>query len=168
MAEQITCEPLEALNEALCHEEEARVFYLKAAQHTQDPDGAKMFAHLATTAAAHIEILEQQVNSLTDEDRWVLPECVFNCEVNLDDPFLPRGREALEKTIRKNADDQDAILFALGTVHRSFDMYRKQARAADDPIARRIYEYLTEQATTQRDLLMLAFERSAPYAALYG
>lgn len=164
MEEQITCEPLEALNDALCHEEEARLFYQKAAERTKDPKGAQMFLDLADTAASHIEILEQQVDTLTDEDRWALPECVFSCEADLDAPLFPRGREALEETIRENTDDTEAVLFALETVNNTFELYRKHALSSEDEMARQLYQYLADQARTQRDLLMLTFERSSPRA----
>ncbi|MBN1248203.1 MAG: hypothetical protein JXC32_11135 [Anaerolineae bacterium] len=164
MAEQITCEPLEALNDALCHEEEARLFYQRASERTQDPSGAKMFADLADTAAAHIEILEKQVDTLTNEERWDLPECVFSCEADVEAPLFPRGREALEQTIRENTDDTEAVLFALETVNNTFELYRKHAMTSEDPMARQLYQYLADQARTQRDLLMLTFERSSPRA----
>lgn len=164
MAELITCEPLEVLNDALCHEEEARQFYAKAAERTQDPEGAKMFKSLADTAATHIEILEQQVDTLTNEERWDLPECVFSCEADLDEPLFPRGREAMESAIRENTDDTEAILFALETVNNTFELYKKHALTSEDAMARQLYEYLADQARTQRDLLMLNFERTSPRA----
>ena len=123
-----------------------------------------MFSDLAETAAAHIEILEHQVDALTNEERWALPECVFSCEAELDAPLFPRGREALEQTIRENTDDTEAILFALETVNNTFELYRRHAVSSDDPMARQLYHYLAEQARTQRDLLMLTFERTSPRA----
>jgi len=165
MTAELTCDPFAALNEALCHEEEARQFYIKAAERTADRSGAQMFRDLANTASTHIAILEQQVESLSNQDRWILPECALGCEADLTDPFFPRGYEALKEAIRSNADDNDAIIFALERVQKGHAMYREAALSALDPIARRIYEYLTEEAKTQRDLLMLSFERVAPYPA---
>jgi rubrerythrin len=162
---EITCTPLEALNEALCHEGEAQAFYLKAAERTHDPSGEKMFRDLAAGAATQVEIIERQIESLESSGKWTLPECVLSCEFDFEEAPLPRDRTAFEQAVGDATDETDAILFAIETVNAGFELYRRHAETTDDPLAQQLYEYLAEQAMTQRDLLMLSFEGTSSRAA---
>jgi rubrerythrin len=156
--EQLTCDPIDALNEALCNEEEGQAFYLKAAQRTADPKGAAMFRSLADDANMHAEIVQRQLDAFKEGAGWALPECVFDCQADLDKPLYPRGREALEDTVRADDSDLDAILFAIKTENDSFSLYSKHAESATDQQARSFYEYLAEEARTHFNLLMLNYE----------
>ena len=102
--EQPTCDPINALNEALCHEEEGQAFYLKAADRTADPRGTDTFRSLANDAKMHAEIIQRQLDAFSEGHGWTLPECVFDCQEDLDKPLYPRGRDALERTIRRPAN----------------------------------------------------------------
>jgi rubrerythrin len=155
---QLTCDPLDALNEALCHEQEGQIFYQNAAQRTVDAEGAKMFRSLAEDATLHSEIVQRQIDALTEGEEWLLPECVFDCQADLDKPLYPRGEQALKEAIRPDASDLDALLFALKTENDSFDLYRRHASASQDERARQLYEYLAEEARSHFDLLMLNYE----------
>jgi rubrerythrin len=156
--EAITCDALDALNEALCHENEGHDFYLQAAGRTVDPKGAETFRSLADDALLHVGIIEQQMDALTEGNEWALPECVFDCTADLEKPLYPRGKTALEETIRPDASDLEALLFALKTENDSFDLYTRHATQANDANARRFYEYLAEEARTHFNLLMLNYE----------
>lgn len=156
--EQLTCDPINALSEALCHEEEGRTFYLKAAQRTVDPKGAAMFRSLADDARMHAEIIQRQLDAFKEGNGWALPECVFDCQADLDKPLYPRGKDALQQTIRPDDSDLDALLFAIKTENDSFHLYSEHARSSTDDQAKAFYEYLTEEARTHFDLLMLNYE----------
>jgi rubrerythrin len=156
--EQATCDPIDALNEALCHEEEGRAFYLEATERTVDPKGAEMFRSLADDAKMHAEIIERQLEAFREGNGWALPECVFDCQADLDKALYPRGKEALEQSIRADASDMDALLFALKTENDSFTLYSENAKAATDEQAKSFYEYLAEEARTHFNLLMLNYE----------
>jgi rubrerythrin len=156
--ETMTCDPLDALNEALCHEQEGHAFYLKAAERTIDPRGAETFRSLADDALLHIDIVQKQIDALNAADDWVLPECVFDCKADLEEPLYPRGEKALDDAIRPDTTDTEALQFALKTENDSFDLYLEHARMASDPNARRLYEYLAEEARNHFNLLMLNYE----------
>jgi rubrerythrin len=158
MMEAMTCDPFDALNEALCHEQEGHAFYLKAAGHTVDPKGAETFRSLADDALLHIGIIQRQLDVLEESDEWALPECVFDCQADLEKPLYPRGEKALKETIRPDATDLEALQFALKTENDSFDLYSEQARTANDPSAHRLYEYLAEEARNHFNMLMLNYE----------
>lgn len=152
------CDPLEALNDALCHEEEGRAFYHKAAAWTKNPDGAAMFHTLAEGAGVRIEMLEAQIEALTEDNTWMLPACVLNCEYDLEAAPLPLDQAAFEREIRPDASEQDAILYALKAESAAYGNYVQQARNAVNDDARRFYTYLAEQANTRLSLLMLGYE----------
>ena len=156
--EPMTCDPLDALNEALCHEQEGHAFYLKAADRTIDPRGAETFRSLADDALLHIGIIHQQIDALEAAQEWALPECVFDCTADLERPLYPRGEEAFKEAIRPDATDLEALQFALKTEDDSFDLYREHAMTANDPNARRLYEYLAEEARNHFNRLMLNYE----------
>jgi rubrerythrin len=156
--EQPTCDPINALNEALCHEEEGRAFYLKAAERTVDPKGAETFRSLAEDAKMHAEIIQRQLDAFGEGNGWNLPECVFDCQADLDKPLYPRGEDALERTIRPDDSDLDAILFAIKTENDSFNLYREHFGSATDAQAKSFYEYLAEEARAHFNLLMLNYE----------
>ena len=156
--EQLTCDPINALNEALCHEEEGRAFYLKAAQRTAAPKGAEMFRSLAEDAKMHAEIIQQQLDAFEEGNGWALPECVFECQADLEQPLYPRGKDALEQTIRPDDSDLDAILLAIKIENDSFQLYSEHAQSETDAQAKTFYEYLAEEARTHFNRLMLNHE----------
>ena len=55
---------LNALREALCHEEEELSFYRNAAERTIDEKGAAMYAALAEEAEARLAIIQRQIAAL--------------------------------------------------------------------------------------------------------
>jgi rubrerythrin len=159
--QQLTCDPIDALNEALCHEKEGQAFYLKAAQRTTDSRGIATFRSLADDAKMHAEIIQRQLDAFNDGHGWALPECVFDCQADLDKPLYPRGKDALDRKIRPDDSDVDAILFAIGIESDSFDLYTEHAKTATDPQARSFYEYLADEARSHFDLLRLNYESLA-------
>lgn len=156
--EQLTCDPLDALNEALCHEREGQQFYVKATSRTIDPKGQAMFRSLAEDAQQHIQIIQHQIEAFEKDTGWSLPECVFDCKVDLDRPLYPRGKKALEAAVALDDSDLDALLFAIKTENDSFDLYARHARTSGDGQARSFYEYLAEEARAHFDMLLLNYE----------
>lgn len=162
--QELTCDPVDALNEALCHEEEGYAFYLKAAERTTNPTGVTTFRSLADDAKMHAEIIQRQLDAFTEGNGWALPECVFDCQADLDKPLYPRGKDGLRKAIRPDESDVDAILFAIGIESDGYGRYSEQAKAATDAQAKSFYEYLAEEARSHYDLLRLNYE-SLAYSA---
>jgi rubrerythrin len=153
----MTCDPLNALNEALCNENEGRAFYLQAAGRTVDSKGAEMFRSLADDSALHAGIIEHQIEAIQEGEAWSLPECVLDCTADLEQALYPRGAE-IEQAIRADATETDALLLAIKIENDSFDLYSRHASEASDADARRFYEYLAEEARAHFNLLMLNYE----------
>lgn len=154
----LSCDPLEALNEALCHEQEGYEFYFKAADRTEDPNGTMMFLSLADIASIQVELLESQINALTENNTWMLPECVLDCAFDLETAPFPRDRVSFEREIRPDASELDAIIYALQAENTNYSTYVKQAKASANREAQQFYTYLAEQTRTRMDLLMLNYE----------
>ncbi len=158
MENLMRCDPLEALNDALCHEQEGRDFYLKAADRTEDPSGAEMFSYLAHEALVQITLLELQIETLTEHNTWMLPECVLACEFDpLTAPY-PRDSASFDREIRPDTGALQAILYALQAENENYGTYVNQAKTSSHEEARMFYTYLAEQTRTRLDLLMLSYE----------
>jgi rubrerythrin len=158
MEMQMSCDPMVALNEALCSEQEGYDFYLEAAQKTEHPAGAQMFHHLAKAAGAQTELLETQIEALTRDNTWMLPECVLECDFDVEAAPFPRDQAAFEREIGVDTSDRDAIIFAMQAENVNYGRYVQQAKASANPQARQFYAYLAEQTRTRLDLLMLNYE----------
>ena len=158
METRLSCDPLEALNDALCREQEGHAFYLKAAERTENPGGAGMFRTLADATSVQIELLEAQIEALTQNNTWMLPTCVLECEFDLESPPYPRDRATFEREIRPDASEADAVLFALQAENTNYSKYVQEAKATENDEARQFYTYLAENTRTQMDLLMLNYE----------
>jgi hypothetical protein len=122
-----SCDPLEALNDALCREQEGREFYLKAAEKTKNSRGAEMFRSLAKEVSAQIDLLESQIDALTKDNTWMLPECVLACEYDLEHAPYPRDPKTFEKEIGRDTNEFDAILYALQAEHTNYGAYLDSA-----------------------------------------
>lgn len=153
-----TCDPLEALDQALCLEQEGQAFYLRAAERTADAKGAAMFRSLADDERNHAEVIQSRIDALVKGEPWMVPDCVQECDPDLSEPLFPRDKAAFEKAIRPDDSDVDALLFALKVESDSYDLYVEQARSEEDPDAVKMYEYLADAERTHINLLRLNYE----------
>jgi rubrerythrin len=163
-----TQDVMSALQQALELERSGQRFYTKAAERTVDPKGSEMFRSLASDEVAHQRAIERQIEALAQGEGWVTVEGIDQVEADLVSPLFPAGRIELEKAVRPDASDLDALLFALKIENDSFDLYTKQAKAAQDPNAKRLFEYLVEAERTHFNLLMLNYESLSSNAGWVG
>jgi rubrerythrin len=149
---------IDALKKAIQLETNGREFYLRAAELVTAPTGTAMFESLAEDEVMHKAILKRQLDALTGGKGWVTPEGVGQVEVDLETPLFPAGLE-IKKAVKPDTNEIDALLFAIGIENDSFNLYVKQAKAAQDPNAKTLYEYLVDSERTHFNLLMLNYER---------
>ena len=149
---------LQALEQALGLERDGHRFYVQAAERTVDPKGAQMFRSLAEDEVMHERMIQRQIDSLSAGQGWALPQGVGQVQADLETPLFPQGKVELERAIRPDASDLDALLFGLKIENDSFNLYVEQAGQADDPKAKQMYEYLVQAERTHFDLLMLNYE----------
>jgi rubrerythrin len=159
---------LDALKKALVLEQNGQRFYLEATERTADPKGANMFRSLADDEVIHAKVIQRQIDALAEGGNWVSPEGVDEVKADLETPLFPEGKVELEKAIRPDASDLDALLFALKIENDSFNLYAEQAKVAKDPNAKRLYEFLVDAERTHFDLLMLNYESLSSNAGWVG
>ena len=156
--ETATCDALNALREALCHEEEGLSFYRNAAERTIDEKGAAMYAALAEEAQARLALIQRQIAQLEAGGAWDLPECVFACQANLEEPLYPRGDKGLHESVDLYSNALNALEFGLQAANNSYALYASHAANATVPQAKALYHYLAQEARNQFNLLMSNYE----------
>jgi rubrerythrin len=163
-----TSAAVNALQQALELERSGYRFYTEAAERTVDPKGGEMFRSLAGDEMMHQQVIERQIDALSADGGWVLPEGAKDVAVDLESLLFPEGKINFEKAIQPDASDLDALLFALKIENDSFDLYTAQAKAAKDPNAKSLYEYLVDAERTHFNLLMLNYESLVSNAGWVG
>jgi len=149
---------INALQQALELEQSGQRFYRQAAGRTSDPRGTRMFLSLADDEVMHEQIIQRQLDALVQGEGWVAQAEVGEVEADLESPLFPQGKVELDRAIRPDDSDLDALLFALKIENDSFNLYLEQAIKATDANARRTFEYLVSAERTHFDLLMLNYE----------
>jgi len=140
-------------------EKEGLAFYRKAAEWATDPRGQEVFHSLAQDEELHLRVVSEQYQSLSESGRWTGAAELVDMDVDLDQPLLfPAGLEGLEQTIRPDASDREALLFALEIEYRNYEMYRQEARQIEDPQGRDMYQRLAGAEQNHFNLVMLNYE----------
>jgi rubrerythrin len=149
---------LTVLQQAIELEQRGQEFYTQAAERTIDPTGKEMLLSLAGDEELHQKVIQRQIDALGQGEGWVVPEEVPQVDADLSTPLFPAGKVELDKAIRPDASDLEALLFALKIENDSFDLYAEQAKQATDPNAKRFYEFLVDAERTHFNLLMANYE----------
>lgn len=156
MAEQAIA--VEALRQAIRLEQEGHRFYLEAAERTIDPRGEEMFRSLADDEVAHLRAVQRQYEALSKGKGWLEVAKAPEKPMDIEKPIIPPNRETLEKHIRADASDIDALHFALEFENNAYNLYRKAAKETTDPAGKAMYEWLTHQELDHFNLLMLNYD----------
>lgn len=155
---EVSAAALEALRQAMDLEQRGNQFYLEAAKRTKDPRGKEMFRSLARDEVMHLNTVQRQYEALSRGEDWLPLTGAPERPVDLEKPLLPPDRETLDRTIRAEASDIDALHFALQFENDAYDLYRKAAAETADPVGRKMYEWLNDAELTHFSLLMLNYE----------
>lgn len=166
MSEPLTCEVLNTLNEALCHEQEGVQFYEDAAKQAVNPDGRKMFLELAAEARQQIDVIQKQIKRLEAESDWDLPECVFSCQLDVNEPLFPREEKAKQEAIGPHMTELGALAVAMEKESNGYDLYARHSQGATDERATALYRYLASQAQRRFELMRLNYEDIANASGL--
>jgi rubrerythrin len=150
---------LNALKQATEIEKEGLEFYTKAAERTTDRAGQEVFRSLAQDEELHLRIVSQQYRVLSESGEWAPSDELAEADVNLDKPLLfPADWEGLQQTIRPDASDRQALLFALEIEHRNWDLYRKAAQETENTQGKEMYRRLASAEQNHFNLVMLNYE----------
>ncbi len=154
---------LKALEEAKCLEQEGQAFYREAAAQTHSSKAKEMFLSLAEAETMHERLIQREIDGLSATGTWVeLPEA-RGAKCDLSQPIFPRGREGLQKAVKADTTDSEALITALEFETKSYDMYRREAAAARDAAAREMYQFLASQERAHFELLMASYESMDAY-----
>jgi len=149
---------LDALEKAKCLEQEAQQFYRKAVDRTASAKGKEVFRSLIKDEIMHERLIQRQIDVHSAEGKWrALPDAQ-GAACDLSQEIFPQGREGLEKAVKADADDAEALLTGLEFESDSYDLYRRDAQTATDPAVREMFEFLASQERLHFDLLMSNYE----------
>ena len=146
---------VKALSQALAIEEEGLSFYHQAADRVADATTRATFSDLARDEEDHRRMVQAQYQALAQGRGWLpVPRAVEPAD--LDKPLFPKGREGLEKAIRRDTAELEALWFGLDIENRSFEPYTRLAR--ENPAGRQMYDYLAQAERTHFNILMMRYE----------
>ncbi len=154
---------LKALEEGKQLEQEGLAFYRGAAERTKSEKGKEVFRSLSQDEAMHQRLIQRQIDHLSAEGKWLeMPEAKGE-KVDLSESIFPQGREGLEKAIKADTSEIEALIWALEFEVKGYDMYRRAAQAATDAAGQEMYEFLATQERAHFDLLMTNYESIVHY-----
>jgi rubrerythrin len=154
---------LKALEEGMRLEQEGLAFYREAAKRTKSKTGQHIFRSLAQDEALHQRLIQRQIDHLSAKGRWrEIPQAKGE-KAGLSQPIFPQGREGLEKAVKADTSDTEALILALEFETKGYDMYRREAEAVMEAAAREMYEFLATQERAHFDLLMANYESMVHY-----
>ena len=140
-------------------ERDGREFYLKAAKRTNGAGGKQMFLSLADDEAVpHLRALERQLEAIQAGKKClVLPE-VDQVDAGWSEPLFPKERGYTQKGVGADANDIDALIFAIQAENKSFELYREMADTSEDPTAVAMFKWLAAAERGHFNQLMLNYE----------
>ena len=148
---------VQVLQKALQLEVSGKGFYDQAAERTVDPKGKAMFASLAEDEVIHARVIKRAIAGLESGEDWKA-EVAADEPVDLESPLFPAGKLAFDKAVQPDANDLDALLFALKIENDSYTLYAGQAKEAKDPQVKQLCEYLAGAERSHFNLLMANYE----------
>ena len=134
-------ERLDALETALRNESAERKFYLKHAERTNNPLGKAMFERIANDEMEHYERLKELHDKWEKQDKWpeTIPLTVNNTNIK---EVLNNTIKAIDKTVKPDAGDLEAIKIAIDFEEKGTKFYRQLCDAATNPKEKEFFELL--------------------------
>lgn len=146
------------LEQAMQLERDGRAFYLKAAERTTAERGREMFLSLADDEAIHLRVLGEQLAAIQSRGVCELLPEIGQADPEWDKGIFPTDPSIFEKSVRQDASDTDALIFALQAEHKSYELYRNAANAVEDPQAKRMFQWLAGVEQAHFNQLMLNYD----------
>ena len=149
---------LSTLGDAMQLEAQGRQFYLAAAERTHDQSGKKMFASLAADEAEHFDKLKKERDQLATAGKWIKSaEAVTREPARWHAPIFDQARAA-EAGMSANADDVEALKFAINAEKESYDLYAQGRDKIADPDGKALFDFLAVEEKSHYELLQSALE----------
>ncbi|HNQ63902.1 MAG TPA: ferritin family protein [Syntrophorhabdaceae bacterium] len=134
-------ERLNSLEVALNNEMREREFYLKHADQTKNPLGKAMFKNIADEELEHYERLKELHKTWEKHDKWpeTVPLTVKKTNVK---EILIDTIKNIDRTIRADAGDIEAIKIAIDFEEKGTQFYAKLSDASSDPKEKEFFDLL--------------------------
>ncbi len=159
---------LRALHQGIQTELQGKAFYAKASSLTRDELGRHAFQSLMREEEQHLRLLKAQYGSLVSEGRWLELEQARTLEVGREvESIFPTDDQSLAALLPEEADDLRALEIALEFERKGYTTYRHNATEADNPEARRLYEFLAAQEQRHFEFIQRAHEYLKTRGAWY-
>lgn len=141
-----------ALKEAMQLEIDGERFYTEAARKTNHSYGKRLFERLAEEEKIHLKKVQEIYASLEKGQKWPAASHLTRMDSTIQNIFKEAGTE-LNKTVKANTGDLEAIKVAMNMEEKSINLYDGQSKKAEDPFEKRFF-------------LMLSYEERGHYLAL--
>ncbi|MBN1487571.1 MAG: ferritin family protein [Anaerolineae bacterium] len=154
--------PDEVLVDAMKSALEGRDFYLDAAEKSSDPKTAEVYRTLADDQLTLYNHINRQCEAL-GKGKCVSPmseQDIADIEsVNL---VFPAGKEALEE-LPPDADEEDALLYALSVEDKFFRIYKQGAESSADADTQQMFLQLAAVKQRHFETLMQRYTSRFDY-----
>ena len=129
---------VEALQIALETEKKGCRFYRIAAASSKDPEGRKVFEHLAKDEVEHMGVFAALYESITNNEPWMTyDQAVARFgKTDQDKLIFPGGHVDAQDDF----DDMKALQEALGFEKQAVEFYMDQAAGAEEDVAKSFYK----------------------------
>jgi rubrerythrin len=145
---------LVALDVAIQTEKDGREFYQRAARKTRDEGGRVLFASLADDELEHLDILETQRESLSEQGRWLSPaETEEQMRPSISEGAPIFSRKALGDKVNEYTSDLSALRMALLLEKDAVAFYTSAAQQTEDIGGRAMYQRLVEMEKEHQRIL---------------
>lgn len=152
---------VQPLLQAWALEEEGISFYQSAADSARDPSGREMLLALARDEEDHLRMVVNQWQAVSRGQEWLtFPELKVE-PLDWARPLFPGGREGLEKAIRRDTTEREALWFGMALEIKSYELYARAAQETTDPRGQEMYHFLAQAERKHFEVLMLRYEAIA-------
>jgi rubrerythrin len=128
------------------------VFYLKAAELTEDAHGKNIFKHLAEEELEHMEVVKAIADSLENDKGWPLYKEALRVGAEAELPVFPSENELTAK-LDEDSSDKNALKIAMDSEFEAVSFYLKMLKAATSPAEKLVLTRLLEMEKGHLKLL---------------
>ncbi len=149
-------EALAALETAIQLEVEGHTYYVKTAAMVSWPEGSSTLLDLAKDELEHIRILKEEHAALVGGQDWLSPERVSS-KLSIGEkkplPVFATDEAVIAGMVSDRADALEVLEVAIKAEYKSHTFYAEQAKKAESPEARAIWNWLVKEEKTHQAIL---------------
>ena len=145
----------ESLKLAIKTEEDGRAMYLESAERVTNPLAKSTMKQLAKEELIHIEVIKNFYNDLkqgSNADVNAIMDKAMSYNLRKKTIF-EAARERMDKAVKDDPNVQKAYKEALKFEEDGANMYKDLAGKTNDPVAKKLYDFMFEQESEHFRLL---------------